>query len=228
MYPHSSIHAKACNIQCTSASWFLIQTVWRSLPHFWRPYWMKRGLITKQWKQMESNGMSAAIDMKPLVAAFTRAFRLMMEQMNIWLRSRTALHFRLTCSLRSPCDSASYIWILPIDRYVQPWLDHRYRILQAAKGASALCNSARQIKLQRGVHGTQSFHKGKILPYWRMHAAKCLFGWGLHGSADALKLSLNVLQHRDVRFGLSKAKKTLFGKQWMLTDSMSFDAHAVV
>lgn len=32
----------------------------------------------------------------------------------------------------------------------------------------------------------------------------------------------------DVRFGLSKAKKTLFGKKWMLTDSMSFDAHALI
>lgn len=82
---------------------------------------MKRGLITKQWKQMESNGKSAAIDMKPLVAAFTRAFRPMLKLMDIWLRSHTTLHFRLICSLRSRSDSASCSkipgWILPVDRY---------------------------------------------------------------------------------------------------------------
>ena len=80
---------------------------------------MKRGLITK-WKQVESNGKSAAIDVKPLVAAFSRAFRPMIEQMDIRLRSHTALHFRLICSLRSRSDSASYSWILPIGCYVQP------------------------------------------------------------------------------------------------------------
>ncbi len=37
-----------------------------------------------------------------------------------------------------------------------------------------------------------------------------------------------ALQRGGVRFRLRKAKKTLFGKQWMLTDNISFEAHAVI
>lgn len=63
-----------------------------------------------------------------------------------------------------------------------------------------------------------------------MHAAICLVEACTVAQTllnSPLKI-VSFLQRGDVRFGLSKAKKTLFGKQWMLTDNMSFDAHAVV
>ena len=81
------------------ANKFWLHAESRSLPHVCRSCTtcMERDLITK----MEADGKSAAIDMKPFVAAFSQAIRPRMAQMDMRLRSGKALHFRLI-GLRLP------------------------------------------------------------------------------------------------------------------------------
>jgi len=63
-----------------------------------------------------------------------------------------------------------------------------------------------------------------------MHDAGCLVEacTVAHMLVTSALKTLSDLQRGDVRFCLRKAKKTLFGKQWVLTDNFSFEAQAVI